>query len=100
MFTYLLQVIQDFERTHGHRPQVVCLNPAHMRQFMEECPDLFAQETAMPLGFRILVLPESELPHPKAMWLPPRKHKTRRALPEKEVELIPWESRKQIRTDG
>ena len=91
MFTYLLKIIQDFERNHGQRPQVICLNPSHLRQFAEECPDLFNQETAMPLGFRILILPESELPHPKAMLLPRRKPKLKRGLPDREVELIEWQ---------
>jgi len=91
MFTDLLKLIQDFERTHGHRPQVICLNPTHMRQFMEECPDLFSPETAMPLGFRLVIVPESELAHPKAMWLPPRRRYVKRGLPGREVELIPWE---------
>lgn len=95
MFSYLLRIIEEFEKKRGHRPQVICLNPRHMQLFMEECPDLFDQETAMPLGFRILVLPESELPHPKAMWLPRRKSRPSHALPDKEVELIPWERKKQ-----
>ena len=90
MYNYLLKIVQDFERTHGRHPQVICLNPSHMQRFMEECPDLFNEETAMPLGFRILIMPERELPHPKAMWLPARKKHFKRGLPEKEVELIPW----------
>lgn len=94
MFSQLLGVIQDFERKHGHRPQVICLNPRHMQLFMRECPDLFDPETAMPLGFRILILPEHELPHPKAMWLR-RRRKVKRALPDREVELIPWQRAKQ-----
>lgn len=89
MFSYILGIIQEFERKHGRRPQVICLNPRHMRQFMTECPDLFEQETAMPLGFRIMVLPESELAHPKAVWLPPRRPSKPRA-PEKELQVFAW----------
>lgn len=100
MFSYLLKVIQDFEKNHGHRPQVICLNPSHMQRFMEECPDLFDEETAMPLGFRIMILPESELPHPRAMWLPRRKRNIKRGLPEKEVELIPWRGAPQNRKEA
>jgi hypothetical protein len=100
MFAYLLKVIQDFERTHGHRPQVICLNPSHMQLFMEECPDLFDQDTAMPLGFRIMILPENELPHPKAMWLPPRKRNAKRGLPDHEVELISWQRARQSRKEA
>ena len=90
MFSYLLGIIQEFERKHGHRPQVVCLNPQHMRRFMEECPDLFDRETAMPLGFRIVVLPESDLAHPRAMWLPPRERAQRRDVAHDRAELIAW----------
>lgn len=90
MFSYLLGIIQDFERKHGHRPQLVYLNPSHMRQFMEECPDLFDKETAMPLGFRIVILPECELAHPKAVWLPPRRQTKLRKRFDEEAALISW----------
>jgi hypothetical protein len=98
MFDYILAIIHAFERKHGRRPQLVCLNADHMRLFMEECPDLFDPNTAIPLGFRIMVLPASELAHPKAVWLPPRVRATRRALPDKEPELISWKPRKQNKT--
>lgn len=97
MFSRLLGVIQDFERKHGHRPQVICLNPRHMQLFMQQCPDLFEPETAMPLGFRILILPESELPNPKALWLSRRRRRVKHRLPEQEVELIPWQRAKRNR---
>jgi hypothetical protein len=72
MLSHLLGIIQEFERNHGRRPQLVCLNQRHLRQLMEECPRLFDGDAAVPLGFRILMLPEADLPHPKAVWLPPR----------------------------
>lgn len=94
MFEYLLKIIQDFERTRGCRPHVICLNPGHMQLFMEECPDLFDPETAMPLGFRILILPESELPHPKVMWLPKRRHTKPREPHEEDLKLLSWSDRR------
>lgn len=90
MFTYILRIIGEFQRTHGVRPQWICLNPRHMREFMEECPDLFDKETAMPLGFRIVIVPESELAHPKAMWSAPRRPKTRAPAPGEDPQLISW----------
>jgi hypothetical protein len=70
--------MQEFERMHGRHPQVIYLNPRHMRHLMQECPDLFSERRPVPLGFRIVVLPEEELPHPKAAWLPARAPATRR----------------------
>lgn len=78
MLSYILRIMQEFERTHGRHPQVICLNPRHMRQLMHECPDLFNERRPVPLGFRVVVLPEEELPHPKAVWLAPRTRTTRR----------------------
>lgn len=78
MLSYILRIMQEFEREHGRRPQVICLNPRHMRELLHECPDLFNEKRPIPLGFRVVVLSEKELPHPKAMWLPPRTTKKRR----------------------
>jgi hypothetical protein len=96
MFTYILKMIREFEKAHGRRPQLVCLNPRQMQLFMKECPDLFDKDKPMPLSFRILILPESELPHPKAVWMPPRKHKVKRGPPDPkhELQLIKWTARK------
>lgn len=98
MFAYLLQIVREFERRHGRRPQAICLNPKHMRQFMAECPDLFHPDTAMPLGFRIVILPESELPHPKPLWLPGRRRTPPRAPHEEELKLLSWSKGRRRRT--
>ncbi|HEX7045844.1 MAG TPA: hypothetical protein VF203_14655 [Burkholderiales bacterium] len=90
MFSYLMGLVQEFEKRHGRRPQVVYLNARHMRRFMEECPDLFDPETAMPLGFRIVVLPESELSQPRAAWLPRRRTRPRGA-DEPDLKLLAWD---------
>ena len=73
MLSYILRIMQEFERTHGRHPQVIYLNERHMRELMHECPDLFREDRPVPLGFRVVELPEKELPHPKAAWLPPPK---------------------------
>lgn len=72
MLSYLLGIIQEFERSHGRRPQFVCLNERHLQQLTEECPGLLNSDAAILLGFSIMVLPEAELPHPKAVWVPTR----------------------------
>ncbi len=93
MLSYILGIIESFERTHGRRPQLVYLNAYHMHELMQECPDLFDPTTAIPLGFRIVILPESELPQPKAAWLPPRRRVVQRSEPEMGRSLISWRDR-------
>lgn len=99
MLRHILKLIEDYVRTYGRRPQVVCLNARHMQTFMAECPDLFDKNTAIPLGFRILVVPESELAEPKVMWLRRAKPK-RPALPEKGPALISWTAKPRRRTEA
>lgn len=77
MLNYILRILQEFEREQGRRPQVICLNPRHLRELLHECPDLFNRKRPVPLGFRVVVLSEKELPHPRAVWLPPRTAKKR-----------------------
>jgi hypothetical protein len=79
MLSHILGIIQEFERSHGRRPQLVYLNHRHLQELMQECPALFDSETAAPLGFRIVVLSEAELPHPKAVWIAPRVPALRRS---------------------
>ena len=70
MLSYLFGLIQAFERAHGPLPLLVCLNTRHLQQLLNECPNLASGNHPMPLGFRISVLPEDALPHPKVMLLP------------------------------
>jgi hypothetical protein len=70
MLSYLFGLIQAFERAHGRLPLLVCLNTRHLQQLLNECPCLASGNHPMPLGFRISVLPEDALPHPKVMLLP------------------------------
>jgi hypothetical protein len=70
MLSYLLGLIQDFERMHGRVPVLVSLNTRHMKHLLEECPDLVHDDEPFPFGFRISVLPEDELAHPVVSVLP------------------------------
>ncbi len=71
MLSYIMGLVQAFEYRHGVRPQVVCLNPRHLRQLLVEYPDIDREKFFSGLGVRILVLPENDLPHPRVEWLPP-----------------------------
>jgi hypothetical protein len=93
MLSYLLGIIQEFERNHGRRPQLVCLNPRHLQALQEECPGLFDGETPNPLGFHITVLAEAELPHPKAVWMPTRTRALQRT-PRVSAALLTWLERR------
>ena len=70
MLSYLLGLIQDFERIHGRVPVLVSLNVRHMKHLLAECPDLVRGDEPFPFGFRISVLPEDELAHPVVSVLP------------------------------
>lgn len=71
MLSYILGLIQAFERDHGFRPQLVYLNPQHLQALLAECPDLALDEFLSKIGFRIALRSDNELPHPKIAWLPP-----------------------------
>lgn len=70
MLSYILGMIQAFERTHGRLPLLVCLNAQHMQQLLDDCPGLADSHESTRLGFRISILPEESLPHPKVILLP------------------------------
>ena len=70
MLSYLLGLIQEFERTHGRVPILISLNTRHMSYLIEECPDIAINDEPFPFGFRICVLPEDELAHPVVSVLP------------------------------
>jgi hypothetical protein len=71
MLSYIMGLVQAFEYRHGVRPQMVCLNPRHLRRLLVEYPDIDHEKFFGNLGVRILVLPENDLPHPRVVWLPP-----------------------------
>lgn len=70
MLSYLLGLIQEFERIHGRVPVLVTLNARHMQYLLEECPDLARNDEPFPFGFRISVLAEGEVAHPMVSVLP------------------------------
>ena len=46
MLSYLLGLIQEFERSHGRVPVLVSLNTRHMQYLLQECPDLVRDDEA------------------------------------------------------
>ena len=71
MLSYIMGLVQAFEYRHGFRPQMVCLNPRHLRQLLVEYPNVDPEKFFSQLGFRILLVQEHDLPHPRVVWLPP-----------------------------
>ena len=82
MLGYIMGLVQAFEHRHGFRPQMVSLNPRHLRQLLVEYPHVDPEKFFSNLGIRILVLMENELPHPHVVWLPPNRplREARRAI--------------------
>ena len=70
MLSYLLGLIQEFERIHGRVPVLVSLSTRHMKYLLAECPNLMRDDEPFPFGFRISVFPEAELAHPVVSVLP------------------------------
>jgi hypothetical protein len=88
MLSYLLGLIQEFERSHGRLPLLVRLNTRHMKNLLDECPGLALSGVPFPFGFRISVLPEDELAHPVVTLLPalgPRGNGAKAAIAERSV---------------
>ena len=95
MLSYLLGLLQEFERVHGQIPTLVSLNTRHMKYLLEECPNLVSGAEPFPFGFRISVYPENELAHPVVSMLPVTRHvglMSRSDISEHIVDSPNWES--------
>ena len=66
MLSYILQQAQQFERDFGIAPDVVYINPQHFEALFRDSPELFAPDQQIRLGFRLVILPSSQLAHPTA----------------------------------
>lgn len=76
MLAFIIGMLQAYEKTHGFRPQLVYLNQNHLTQLLTECPWLNNMEDRPALGFRIVLISEKELPHPKVVWIPPMRRQS------------------------
>jgi len=72
MLSHILRQVQDFERRHGQRPNVVFVNEDHLAALQADYPRLFRQDPVIELGFRIAVVSNLALTQPEAAWLPER----------------------------
>ena len=70
MLSHILRQVQDFERRHGRRPNVVYINEDHLHVLRTDYPQLFRQDPVIELGFRIAVVSNLALTQPEAAWLP------------------------------
>ena len=61
MLDYLLYTAQSFEREHGLDPDVIYINPLHYEQLTRYNPELFAPESKLRLGFRLVIVPANVL---------------------------------------
>jgi hypothetical protein len=72
MLDYILNTAQMFEREHGIFPDVFYINPMHYERLTRTNPELFAPESALRPGFRLVIVPANVLAHPRASMLPAR----------------------------
>jgi hypothetical protein len=70
MLDHILATARAFESLHGITPNVIYINPYHYGELRRHCPGLFAPEHGVHPGLRFIILPRSQLPHPKAAMLP------------------------------
>jgi len=69
MLDRILQCVQDYEREHGTTPDVVYINPFHYDGLRRYHPELFNMGESVSLGFRLMIVPGSQLTHPEAALL-------------------------------
>lgn len=78
MLDHILRQVQSFEQSHGERPNVVFISTDHLLALQTLYPELFARDPALELGFRFIVVPGSEIPHPRAALVPERRNPQQR----------------------
>jgi len=69
MLDHILQCVQGYESEHGISPDVVYINPFHYEGLIRNHPKLFSSGNNVPLGFRLIIVPSSNLLHPRAASL-------------------------------
>ncbi len=69
MLDHILATAQSYEREHGIRPNVLYLNPDHLRVLVKAYPALFEQDPAICLDFRLMIVAASQLSHPQAAYV-------------------------------
>lgn len=72
MLDHILRQAQSFEYRHGIKPNIVFINKDHYQVLQQYYPELFSQDPAISLGFRIAIVSNENLCHPEVAWFPPR----------------------------
>jgi len=94
MLDHILGRIQSFERRHGMSPNVVYVNHSHYEVLRRQCPGLFSDKVNYTLGFHLILVPDSELAHPRIGWIPPRVQTGLEVIPEKPATILPLGDRR------
>ncbi len=67
MLSFLIQIANQFEREHGHRPNILYLNPQHFKSLQNSLSEIKGLEALTCfMGMEIVLLPES--PQPCLGW--------------------------------
>lgn len=69
MLDFILETAQAFVREHGEPPDAIYINPLHFETLTRSNPELFTAGSRPALGFRLIIIPASELAHPQACLL-------------------------------
>jgi hypothetical protein len=73
MLDHILRQVQSYTRAHGQAPNAVLINAEHLAIVQAQYPGLFETDPQLALGFRFIVVPGSETPHPRAAHVPDRR---------------------------
>ena len=71
MLDHILRQVQEFERRHGYRPNVVFINQRHYGVLRQNCPGLFQSDPSIALGFRLAVVSNDLVSQPEVLRLTP-----------------------------
>lgn len=78
MLDHILRQVQYYLQAHGHAPNAVLISAEHLGIMQAQYPGLFATDPQLELGFRFIVVPGSESPHPRAAHVPERRSSLQR----------------------
>lgn len=70
MLSYLYRLATAFERTHGHRPNLVYLNRLHYRMLQQSLAGLSNEEDIEGL-LRMDIVIDPDICHPDVAWVSP-----------------------------
>ena len=78
MLDHILIQVNAYTQTHGCTPNAVLISAEHLDIVQAQYPGLFEGDPQLQLGFRFIVVPGCESPHPRAAFVPERRGQTQR----------------------